>query len=89
MVLRSTNGAEMEIEKLIEVLRAEGKAIAKDSDSPVAYLSALLVTAADVLEEQIKLGDELHTAMHYALQSPVVDSPNTDGLCDWWELTRS
>jgi hypothetical protein len=89
MVLRSIDGTKMEIELLINVLRAEGKNLAKDVESPIGHISGLLIAAANVIEEQVKLGDELHTAMHHALQSTVVDSPNTDGLCDWWELTRS
>jgi len=79
----------MEIEKLIECLRNEGLNYAKDVDSPIGHISGLLLEAASVLEEQIKLGDELHTAMHHALQCSDQDCLNVDSLCDWWELTRS
>ncbi len=90
MVLRSIDGAkEMEIEALIKALRDNGRNYAKDLESPIGHISELLLDAADVIEEQVKLGDQLHTAMHHALQCSEPDCLDTDGLCDWWELTRS
>jgi hypothetical protein len=79
----------MEIDKLIESLRREGKNLGKDIESPIGHISQLLLDAANALEEQIKLGDELHNVMHHALQCPETDCIDVEGLCDWWELTRS
>jgi hypothetical protein len=89
MVLRSTDWAKMEIDKLIEALRREGKNLGKDVESPIGHISQILLDAANALEEQIKLGDELHSVMHHALQCPETDCIDVEGLCDWWELTRN
>jgi hypothetical protein len=79
----------MSIDALINALRNEGRNYAKDTDSPIGHISELLLQAADVIEEQMKIGDELHSAMHHALQCPETDCIDVDGLCDWWELTRN
>ncbi len=79
----------MQLETLIQCLRNEGLNLSKDVDSPIGHISGLLLEAADAIEEQVKLGDELHTALHHALQCSEPECLNFDSLCDWWELTRS
>ena len=79
----------MTLEALIRLLRHEGMNYSKDVDSPIGHISGLLLDAADAIEEQVKLGDELHNALHHALQCPDVDCLDTDELCDWWENSRT
>jgi hypothetical protein len=79
----------MNIEILIKHLRNEGMNYAKDVESPIGHISGLLLEAADALEEQVKLGDDLHTALHHALQCPDVDCIDTSDLCDRWEDSRN
>lgn len=79
----------MSIDTLIKALRDEGMNYSKDVDSPIGHISGLLLEAAYVIEEQVKIGDELHEALHHALQCTEADCLNTDALCDWWESSRN
>jgi len=78
----------MEIDKLIKTLRDEAKNRANDIDSPVDQRFVLLSEAADVLEREIKLADDLHAALHHAMECSDIDCIDADSVCHTWEMSR-